>query len=160
MRLTGLLAAAFSLTAGAALACPDYDDCGRMDHHRHGGWSHEEHYRDGGYERHERYETRERGGYARCAYDCAPPPPRCFESCGEVALPASFFYDAGGVGPIPDGGWYGGGGGFVVVGAGAGAGASAFASARASAHASASVRFRGGFKGHHGHKGHKGGKRH
>lgn len=157
MRLTGLLAAAFSLTAGAAFACPDHADCGRMDHHRHGGgWSHEEHYRAGGWERHERYAYGRRQHYERCADACAPPP-RCVESCGEVVLPASFFYDAGGVGPIPDGGWYGGGG-FVVVGAGAGAQASAFAAARASASASVSVRFRGGFKGHH--KGHKGGKRH
>lgn len=137
MRLTALLAVAFSLTAGAALACPDHADCGRMDHHRHGGgWSHEEHYREGGWERHERYAHR-----------------RCLDACGEVSLPASFFYDAGGVGPIPDSGFVGGGG-FVVVGAGAGTHASAFASARASASASVQVRFRGGFKGH------KGGKRH
>lgn len=155
MRLTGLLAAAFSLVAGAALACPGSDDCRRTDHHRHGGWSHDAQSSERGFER---YETYERGRFASCARDCAPPAPRCFESCGELTLPASFFYDAGGVGPIPDGGFIGGGG-FVVVGAGAGAGAraSAFASARASAHASASVRFRGGFKGH---RGHKGGKRH
>ncbi|HEX2560070.1 hypothetical protein [Phenylobacterium sp.] len=145
MRLIGLLAAAFSLTAGAALACPEHDDCGRVDHHRHRGWSQEERHYEGGYERHERYEHY---GHRR---------PPCLETCGEISLPASFFYDAGGVGPIPDGGWVGGGG-FVVVGAGAGAQASAFASARASAHASVQVRFRGGFKGHH--KGHKGGKRH
>ena len=146
MRLTGLLAAAFSLTAGAALACPEYDDCGRMDHHRHGGGSHEERYREHSYEHHERDLGRRR--------------PPCLETCGELSLPASFFYDAGGVGPIPDGGWYGGGGGFVVAEAGAGAGARASAFAHASAHASVSVRFRGGFKGHKGHKGHKGGKRH
>jgi hypothetical protein len=136
MRLTGLLVAAFSLTAGAALACPDVADCGRADHHRHGGWSDEQQFRDRGDARHD---------YERA----------CPASCGEVTLPASFFYDAGGVGPIPDAGWYGGGGGFVVVGAGAASHASAFASARASAHASVSVRFRGGFKGHHGHRGGK-----
>lgn len=130
MRLTGLLATALSLTAGAALACPDAVDCGRMDHHRHAAY--------------------ERGHHR-------PAPPPCFEGCGEVSLPASFFHGSGGVGPIPDSGWYGGGG-FVFVGAGAGAGAnaSAFAAARASAHASAnvSIRYRGGWTGH------KGGKRH
>lgn len=148
MRLTGLLAAAFSLAAGAALACPTDDACGRIDHHRHehGGWGHERHY-EGGYERHASWEHYEQRG---CRERCAPPP-RCYEGCGEVVLPASFFYDAGGVGPIPDGGWYGGG--VVVVGAGAGAHASAFAAARASASANVSIRWRGGFKG-----GHKGGR--
>lgn len=124
MRLAGLLVAAFSLTAGAALACPYQAECGRMDHHRHGA-----------YERHEPHR--------------APPP--CYEPCGELTLPADLFHGGGGVGPIPDGGWYGGGG-FVVVGAGAGAHAAAFASAHASA--SVSLRYRGGWKGH------KGGKRH
>lgn len=151
MRLTGFLAAAFSLTAGAALACPDGGACGRVDHRYGGGWSHEARYRESDYEQIQRYEGR---GFAPCDGACAAPT-RCIEGCGEVTLPDSFFYDAGGVGPIPDAGWYGGG--FVVVGAGAGSHASAFASARASAHANVSVRFRGGFKGRHGHKG---GKRH
>lgn len=150
MRLTGLLAAALTLTAGAALACPAYEDCGRMDHLRQGDWDH------GSFSGDRAYERYEHNSYQSCSDRCAPPP--CWGSCGEVTLPASFFYDAGGVGPIPDAGWYGWDGGVVVVGAGAGAHASAFASARASAHASVSVRYRGGFKG--GHKGHKGGRGH
>jgi hypothetical protein len=68
---------------------------------------------------------------------------------GEVVVPSAFFYDTGGVGPIPDGGYYGGGG-YVV--AGAGAGASASASAYASSRSSVSVRV-GGFRGGHGGKG-------
>src|SRR5690606_13381961 len=50
---------------------------------------------------------------------CAP----CYDPCGyrgEV-LPMSFFADAGGVGPIPMGGY--GGGGAVFVGGGSGASA-------------------------------------
>lgn len=131
MRLTAVLAASFSLLAGAALACPADADCGRMDHHRHpeGAW-------------------RAHG---------APP---CLEACGEITLPASFFYDAGGVGPIPDSGFIVASGGFAFADGGAFARSSAFAgaSARASAHVNASVavRFRGGFKGGHGHKGGKG----
>jgi hypothetical protein len=70
---------------------------------------------------------------------------------GELTLGSSFYYD-GGVGPIPDGGYAGGGGGFVF--AGAGAHASASASAYASSRASVRI---GGFKGG-GHKGHHGGK--
>lgn len=64
---------------------------------------------------------------------------------GELTLGASFYGD-GGVGVVPDGGYYGGGGGFVYAGGGASASASAYASSRAS------VRI-GGFKGHGGGKG-------
>lgn len=70
---------------------------------------------------------------------------------GAVSLPGSFFYDNGGVGPIPDGGYSGGGGGYVYGGAGAGAYSSASASAYASSRAS--VRIGGGYKGGGGGKG-------
>lgn len=82
-----------------------------------------------------------------CAATCRGwRPAPCASGCGgELVLGSSFFYDAGGVGPIPDGGFYGGGGGFVYAGAGAGASASASASAYAASRAS--FRFRGGHKG-------------
>lgn len=83
---------------------------------------------------------------------CAP----CYDPCGyggEV-LPMSFFADTGGVGPIPMGGY--GGGGAVFIGGGSGASASASASAQASAQVAASIAFRGGYKGG-GHGGGKGG---
>jgi hypothetical protein len=65
---------------------------------------------------------------------------------GEVALPMSFFADAGGVGGFAESFDEGGGGGAFVV-AGAGAGAEAFASA--SARASVQIRFSS--RGHGGH---------
>jgi hypothetical protein len=61
-----------------------------------------------------------------------------------VSVNPAFFYGAGGVGPIPDGGYYGGGG-YVVSGAGAHASSSAYASS--SSRVSVSVRSGGG---HHG----------
>lgn len=77
---------------------------------------------------------------------------------GELRLGSSFFYDYGGVGPIPDGGYAGGGGyGYAVAGAGASASASASASAFASSRAS--VRIGGHKGGHHGGKGGKGGRK-
>lgn len=142
MRLAALIAAAFALSAGPAFACSESESCGRVDHHVH---------QDDGYRGHAQ-------GYSEHRRDWRDR--RCDEGCGELTLPASFFYDSGGVGPIPDSGFVGGGGfGFVDSAAFAGSRASAFASARAFAHASAnvSIRFRGGFKGHHGGKG---GKRH
>lgn len=76
---------------------------------------------------------------------------------GEVNLAGHFFYDQGGVGPIPDGGYAGGGGGYGYAYAGAGSSASASASAYASSRAS--IRIGGGHKGgHHGGEGGKGGK--
>lgn len=88
---------------------------------------------------------------------CAVAPP-CGCGTDHVALPLSFFADAGGVGPIPAMGWYDGGGGLVIVGGRESAGAfgrassSAFASAHASS--SASVSIRGGrWGGGHGHGG-------
>jgi hypothetical protein len=74
--------------------------------------------------------------------------PYLFDDDGEAApLPASFFADAGGVGPFAiDGG--GSGGGYVYLASGASAFASA--SARASASASVGVSVRG-FGGGHGH---------
>ncbi len=162
MRLAFLFAAAASLFAGAAAACPDYDDCPRRDHHAHGGYGHDEHwsdegrYRERGYwQDHGRYREHEeryveRGGYGH--HD------RCWDACGELSLPASFFFDGGGVGPIPDSGFIGGGGfAFADSFAFSRASASAFASARAHANVSVNVRVRPFFKPHHGGKG---GKRH
>lgn len=76
----------------------------------------------------------------------------CTGGRGELTLGSSFYYD-GGVGPIPDGGYYGGGGGYVYSGGGG------YASSSASAYASsrASIRIGGGYKGG-GHKGGHGGK--
>lgn len=79
-------------------------------------------------------------------YDDRRPPapcrdPRACRPCGcvgEITLGPSFGYD-GGVGPIPEGG-YGGGGGYVMMDGGGYAGSSAGSSARASASASASAR--------------------
>lgn len=86
------------------------------------------------------------------------PAPIC--ACDEIRLSGGFFNDAGGVGPIPMDGGYGGG--FVAFGDGSGfsrASSRAFSSAQASASASARVIVhRGGFRGHggkgHGGKGH------
>jgi hypothetical protein len=63
---------------------------------------------------------------------------------GSVSVSPSFFYDVGGVGPIPDAGYYGGGG-YVVSGGGASASSNAYASS--SSRVSVSVRTGGG---HHG----------
>ena len=100
---------------------------------------------------------------APCCVQAAPPccmqaayaPPPCNTCSGALTLGPEFAYD-GGVGPIPEGGY--GGGGYVIVGGGSGAGsaASAGGSARASASASASassavsIHIGGGGRGHHG----------
>jgi len=91
------------------------------------------------------------------------PAPIC--DCDGLRLSNAFFYDAGGVGPIPTGG-YDGGGGFFVMGGGSGFGsgftgssARAFSSASASSSANVNVRFRGGFRGG-GHMGGHGGGKH
>jgi hypothetical protein len=85
---------------------------------------------------------------------CRPAPVRYDCGCrGEgygyetssVSVSPGFFYDAGGVGPIPDGGFYGGGG-YVISGGGASASSSAYASSSSRV----SVSVRGGGRGHHG----------
>lgn len=77
-------------------------------------------------------------------------------SVGEVRVGPAFFYDYGGVGPIPDGGYYGGGG-YAVMGEGSGsASASARAFASSSSHVSVNVRS-GSWGGKHGGGGWKGG---
>jgi hypothetical protein len=95
--------------------------------------------------------------------DSRHPAPIC--DCDGLRLSNSFFYDAGGVGPIPTGG-YDGGGEFFVMGGGSGFGsgfagssARAFSSASASSSANVNVRFRGGFRGG-GHMGGHGGGKH
>jgi hypothetical protein len=70
-------------------------------------------------------------------------------SASSVSVGPGFFYDAGGVGPIPDGGGYGGGGGYVIVGGGSGAHASSNAYASSSSRVSVGVRV-GGHGGGHG----------
>lgn len=86
------------------------------------------------------------GAMQAYGYPCGCASGYAATSGGEVSVPGHFFYDTGGVGPIPDGGYYGGGGGYVIAGAGAGASASAYASSRSSV----SVRIGGGYKGGHG----------
>lgn len=78
---------------------------------------------------------------------CIRPP--CCEA--GLTLSSGFFDGAGGVGPIPDGGYYGGVGYYYT--ASSGGSAYAFSSASARASASVSVRYRG-------HGGHKGGGKH
>jgi hypothetical protein len=110
-------------------------------------------------------------GYGPPAYGppSYPPPAHgpccrpCVSACGQgvgLVLSDSFFAGAGGVGPIPAGGY---GGGYYVVGVGCGS-ASAYASASASASASARISIHGGYRGGHGGghggKGHGGGKGH
>ncbi len=93
---------------------------------------------------------------------CAP----CFNPCEGaegLTLPGSFFAGAGGVGPIPSGGY--GGGAYYVIGAGragdAVSGAAAHAQAHASAAASARISIHGGHAvSHGGHWGGRGGKGH
>ncbi|WP_374344081.1 hypothetical protein [Phenylobacterium sp.] len=92
---------------------------------------------------------------------CVPPPaPPCGTCVGALTLGPEFAYD-GGVGPIPEGGYSGGG--YVIVGGGSGSGSGSGASARATATASASasshvtVRIGGGGKGGHGKPGGCGG---
>lgn len=82
---------------------------------------------------------------------CRPAPVRYDCGCrrggyetSSVSVSPSFFYGAGGVGPIPDAGYYGGGG-YVVSGGRASASSSAYASS--SSRVSISVRSGGG---HHG----------
>lgn len=88
----------------------------------------------------------------RCS-TCRPavrrPPCGCETSysTGAVSVNPGFFYETGGVGPIPDGGYYGGGG-YVVMGGGASAHSSA--SAYASSSSRVSVRVGGGHGGSHG----------
>lgn len=169
---------ALSLSAGAALACPDPYGCGREADRYDQRYAppyddrHEDRYGPSRYEDEtygepvddERYDDRPvwreaDGSLYMYGHRAAP----CGQACvpcgcrGEgLTLSSSFFHDAGGVGPIPDGGYYGGGG-YVIVGGGASSSAYASASARASA--SVSIRYRGGY-GHRpgGHKpGHGGG---
>jgi hypothetical protein len=82
------------------------------------------------------------------------PQPAC--DCRELRLPASFFEGSGGVGPIPEGGYYGGGYGFFVTGPQGAASARAFAGASASTRFTVSVqgggRHKGGHRGGHGRK--------
>lgn len=77
---------------------------------------------------------------ARVRYDCGC---RGGYQTGSVSLSPTFFYDNGGVGPIPDGGGYGGGG-YVIMGGGSGAHASSSAYASSSSRVSVSVRGGGG----------------
>jgi hypothetical protein len=104
----------------------------------------------------ERYDDRPPVGASPWYIDGRHPPRDCeCPAGGDLQLSNSFFYDAGGVGPIPDGGWYGGGA-YVVSG---GYGQS-FARSYASASSSASVSVRGGARyGGHGKGGYgKGGR--
>lgn len=83
---------------------------------------------------------------------CRIPPRDCgchggYSSLSSISVSPYVFYDGGGVGPIPDGGSYGGGG-YVIMGGRAGASASSSASAYASSSSRVSVSVRGG-----GHKG-------
>jgi hypothetical protein len=180
-----ILGAGLSLAAGQALACPyphhrhgegaSYDRPEESFRHEDRRYE-DERYQASAYDE-ERYDGREYDARYEDAYDAPQPPPLigasawymdgrhpkppcdCEPAGGAVQLSDSFFYDTGGVGPIPDGGWYTGGG-FYAVG-------DSFASARsfAGASSSASVHIRGGrhFGGHHkgGHKGghSKGGKK-
>jgi len=84
---------------------------------------------------------------------CRPAPVRYDCRCngggyqtGSLSLSPTFFYDNGGVGPIPDGGGYGGGG-YVIMGGGSGAHASSSAYASSSSRVSVSVRGGGGHRG-------------
>lgn len=161
-----LLAIGLSLAAGAA-AAQAYDDDGGYDGYDAYAWGEDDAYRDDPYA----------GGGAD--YDAAPgiwsnadgswfihghraaPGRERHGSCAcrnEVSLGGSFFADAGGVGPIPSDGGYGGG---YVIFDGGGLGFTrgsgrAFAGASARATANVSVIHRGGFRGGHGGKGHGG----
>ena len=154
-----LLALGFSLAASAALACPyphgcrpdaayegqavdsanDIFDARRYDQ---GGNLYTDDRYGPGYD--EPYD--DAGPWASPWYrDGRRPAPPC--GCGQVRLSSSFFHDAGGVGPIPMGG-YDGGVWYVSRGSGFGASsAQAFASASARAHVNVSVR--GGGHGKH-----------
>jgi hypothetical protein len=154
-----------ALASAPALACErHYGDTARGYDQRAHGYEDERGYayEDRRYED-ERYDERAYDDDARYApppYGASPwyadgrrPARICdCEPGGAVRLSDSFFYDAGGVGPIPDGGWYGGGG-YVVAGGFGASSARAFSSASASSHAS--ISFRGGR--HYGGYGHKGG---
>lgn len=83
---------------------------------------------------------------------CRVPPRDCgchgdHVGMSSISISPYVFYDGGGVGPIPDGGSYGGGG-YVIMGGRAGASSSSSASAYASSSSRVSVSVRGG-----GHKG-------
>jgi len=75
--------------------------------------------------------------------DCAPPPPPCPCDDEGLVLGGGFFDGAGGVGPIPEGG-YQGGAYYIAYG---GSASQAFASASAHSSARVSVRYRGGYGG-------------
>jgi hypothetical protein len=175
MRVAALLSGlTLSLAAGAALACPSPDRCGGD---RHGpppasydqspGDPYEDAYRDG-YDAGYADGQDVAGDRAQDAADLYPGAPGVWEddrglyirghrgqACGcaadGLALSSGFFEGAGGVGPIPNGGYSGGGYYYVTR-----AGGSAYAFSSASARASASVSV--GYRGSHG--GHGGGKRH
>ena len=179
-----LLSAGLSLAAAPVLACADggqYSERERYEARDSYGYA-DEGYARGGYdarrdedERYddradqERYDDRyDDQAYEDRAYDEGPPvgaspwymdgrhPARDCDCTpgGAVQLSNSFFYDAGGVGPIPDGGWYGGGA--YVVGGGYG---QSSARSYASASSSASVSIRGGVRYYGGGYG-KGGRGH
>ena len=93
----------------------------------------------------------------RCS-TCRPGPVRYDCGChgagygyetSSISVNPGFFYDTGGVGPIPDGGSYGGGG-YMVMGGGGFAGARSSASAYASSSSRVSIGIRTGGGGHHG----------
>lgn len=163
-----VLGAGLSLTAGQALACPYPHHPHHHGPHHHSdddaydgraqSWRYEEHrYED-------RYAPPPLIGASAWYMDGRHPKPPCdCEPAGSpVQLSGSFFNDAGGVGPSPDGGWYGGD--YYVAGSAYGYGYGyGHASARsvASASASATVTIRGGrhFGGGYSRGGHsKGGK--
>lgn len=186
------LSAGLSLAAAPALACADgrhHAERERYESRDSYGYA-QERYEGGGYDEQryedERYDDRsyddqnDDRAYDDRAYDDGPPAaagpwyndgrhPARECDCppgGGVQLSNSFFYDAGGVGPIPDGGWYGGA---YVVGGGYG---QSSARSYASTSSSASVSIRGGAyygggysrgghgKGGYGGKGGHGGKGH
>jgi hypothetical protein len=173
--LRAMMGLALAFTAGAAMAgCPG--PCGGYQSGYSAGYGQDGYLaQDSYYEAPPSYdELSPSYGYARQHYaggsaaaiqasyyggddqGYAPPPCRCetrggysesySSGAGEVSVPYSFFYDNGGVGPIPSYDDYGGGGGYAI----ASGGGSSFASA--SSHVSVSVRARGGFHGggHHG----------
>lgn len=168
MRTTAIFfGLALSLTAGAALACPDRYGCDpRAIEQRYEAPPENldapppipaeappEPAFDDGYDGSRPVWREADGGLYMYGHRAAPCARACVPcGCGGegLTLSSSFFHDAGGVGPIPGGGYYDGGyyggGGYVFVGGGASS--SAFASASARASASVSIRYRGG----HGHK--------
>jgi len=165
-----------SLAAGSALACPDphrrHDrDAAAFDRDDRAYGYDERDVDQGSYDQDDEDDFGPAGqppvGASAWYMDGRHPAPPCDCEDGgprPLQLSNSFFYDAGGVGPIPDGGGYGGGwygGGGYVVGGGSSR-ASAFSSASSSASASVRIsggrRYGGGYGGHggkgHGGKGH------